>query len=112
VVNEEGIILSSAENYCGKDEERWSRSPEFQIRSMAQTRACAKALRNIYAWIVVMAGFEGTPADEIDEQSIKIELNECSICKAILSKKVKAYSIEKYKVPLCISCQGEKMKNE
>jgi len=39
--------------------------PMFQLRSMAQTRACAKALRNVLAWVVVLAGFKPTPAEEL-----------------------------------------------
>jgi hypothetical protein len=40
--------------------------PMFQLRSMAQTRACAKAFRNVLAWVVVLAGYRGTPAEEVD----------------------------------------------
>jgi hypothetical protein len=40
--------------------------PLFQLRSMAQTRACAKAMRNALAWVVVLAGFRPTPAEELD----------------------------------------------
>ena len=40
--------------------------PMFQLRSMAQTRACAKALRNVLAWVVVMAGYKPTPAEELE----------------------------------------------
>lgn len=39
--------------------------PMFQLRSMAQTRACAKALRNVLAWVVVLAGYKPTPAEEM-----------------------------------------------
>ncbi len=39
--------------------------PLFQLRSMAQTRACAKALRNVLAWVVVLAGYKPTPAEEM-----------------------------------------------
>src|SRR3990167_8087954 len=35
---------------------------------MAQTRASAKALRQILAWVVVLAGFKPTPAEEVSEQ--------------------------------------------
>jgi hypothetical protein len=49
-----------------RDEKNWATKPEFQLRSMAQTRACAKALRNAFAWIPVLAGYEGTPAEEMD----------------------------------------------
>ena len=39
--------------------------PLFQLRSMAQTRANAKALKNRFAWIVVLAGYSATPAEEM-----------------------------------------------
>ena len=39
--------------------------PRFQLRSMAQTRAGAKALRNALAWVVVLAGYRPTPAEEM-----------------------------------------------
>lgn len=39
--------------------------PLFQLRSMAQTRACAKAMRNALAWVVVLAGYRPTPAEEL-----------------------------------------------
>lgn len=40
--------------------------PQFQLRSMAQTRAGAKALRNALGWVVVLAGYKPTPAEEMD----------------------------------------------
>lgn len=40
--------------------------PLFQLRSMAQTRAQSKALRNALAWVVVLAGYRPTPAEEMD----------------------------------------------
>jgi hypothetical protein len=39
---------------------------EFAIASMAQTRAIGKAYRNILAWIIRAAGYEPTPAEEMD----------------------------------------------
>lgn len=41
-------------------------TPLFQLRSMAQTRACAKALRQVFAWVVVLAGYKPTVAEEMD----------------------------------------------
>ena len=41
--------------------------PLFQLSSMAQTRACAKALRNVLSWVVVLAGYRTTPAEEIQD---------------------------------------------
>lgn len=47
--------------------------PLFQLRSMAQTRACAKALRNVLAWVVVLAGYKPNVAEEMtgDEEPAK-----------------------------------------
>lgn len=43
--------------------------PLFQLRSMAQTRAAAKALRNALAWVVVLAGYRPTPAEELPSEA-------------------------------------------
>lgn len=64
----DGMEISAAEAMCLNDEARWGDKPLFQLRSMAQTRACAKALRNILAWVVVLAGYKATPAEEMTEQ--------------------------------------------
>jgi hypothetical protein len=83
-----GQVISSAEAQCCTDEAKWRSRPiyeyeggrrvkvgeepvpSFQLRSMAQTRACAKVLRNVLAWVVVLAGYAPTPAEEMtgDEQ--------------------------------------------
>jgi len=63
-----GTEISAAEAMCLDDEDRWGDRPMFQLRSMAQTRACVKALRNVLAWVVVMAGYAGTPAEEMDSE--------------------------------------------
>lgn len=39
---------------------------EYAILSMAQTRATGKAFRNLLSWIMKAAGFEATPAEEMD----------------------------------------------
>lgn len=62
---ETGRVVSRAEAMCLNDEDRWNKRPLFQIRSMAQTRAGAKALRNCLAWVVVLAGYRPTPAEEM-----------------------------------------------
>lgn len=46
--------------------------PLFQLASMAQTRACAKALRNVLSWVAVLAGYRPTPAEELmDTQTVR-----------------------------------------
>lgn len=39
--------------------------PQHQLRSMAQTRANAKALSNVLRFVPVLAGYKGTPAEEM-----------------------------------------------
>ena len=63
----DGMEISGAEAMCLNDEQNWKIKPLFQLRSMAQTRACAKALRNVLAWVVVLAGYRPTPAEEIQD---------------------------------------------
>ncbi len=60
-----GAVISAAESMCMNDEKNWEKKPLFQLRSMAQTRACAKSLRNVLAWVVVLAGYEPNVAEEM-----------------------------------------------
>jgi len=60
-----GLVIGGAEAYCLRDEANWEQKPWFQLASMAQTRAGAKALRNRLAWVVVLAGYKPTPAEEM-----------------------------------------------
>ena len=48
-----------------KVEDGYTQTPLFQLRSMAQTRACGKALSNLFKWVVVLAGYKPTPAEEM-----------------------------------------------
>ncbi len=66
-----GQVIGGAEAYCMRDEEKWKDKPWFQLASMAQTRAGAKALRNVLAWVVVLAGYRPTPAEEIQGESLQ-----------------------------------------
>lgn len=62
-----GMIVGSAIAYCMRDEPNWQKKPWFQLASMAQTRACSKAFKNVLAWVVVLAGYEPTPAEEMTD---------------------------------------------
>jgi len=64
--NSAGEIVSGAEAICERAEEAWRDREMFQLRSMAQTRACAKVTRNVFAWVMVLAGFSPTPAEEME----------------------------------------------
>lgn len=47
-----------------------TQKPLFQLRSMAQTRASSKVLSLVFKWVVVLAGYNPTPAEEVDEQTV------------------------------------------
>lgn len=85
------LVVSTGNAMCLNDEENWGLRPKyewqgpegarhkvkigevqvplFQLRSMAQTRAQAKALKGPLSWIVAMAGFATTPAEEGDHET-------------------------------------------
>lgn len=65
----DGAIVGAGEAACMKDEPNWARKPDFQLRSMAQTRAGAKACKGKFAWVMVMAGLAPTPAEEMTEDN-------------------------------------------
>jgi len=73
-------VVSVADSQCTNDEPSWAvrtkygkgnepdseiAVPSFQRRSMAQTRACGKALRLAIGFVLGMAGYQETPAEEI-----------------------------------------------
>ena len=113
VKKEDGTIISTAESYCGMDEDNWKGKPLFAVKSMAQTRASAKALRQVYSWVVVLAGYQPKPVEEMDgvNQSAKV-FNEfkCSDCSVGISGKVKEFSEKIHATPLCMACQDKRKK--
>jgi hypothetical protein len=88
-----GNVVSTGEAMCLSDEEKWStrskyewqngpngrekvkvgeeQVPLFQLRSMAQTRAISKTHSNALKWVVVLAGYSPTPAEEVDENTVE-----------------------------------------
>ena len=65
VLDSTGIIVGGAESVCMSDEKQWATKPLYALKSMAQTRAGARALRQILSWVVVLAGYKPTPVEEI-----------------------------------------------
>ena len=68
----DGAIISRASAECGAPDELdrygkpvWANRPRYARRSMAQTRATGKACRLAFSWIMRLAGYEPTPAEEM-----------------------------------------------
>ena len=67
--NQMGTQIGGAPARCMFDEPSWSNKPLAQVASMAGTRAAGKALRIGLSWVVVLAGYNPTPAEEFERDS-------------------------------------------
>jgi len=72
VISASGDVRGSAEASCLYDEDTWAERPFYALRSMAQTRATSKALRLPLGFIMVLAGYEATPAEEVSEDGDRV----------------------------------------
>jgi hypothetical protein len=61
----DGQVVGGASALCGSDEPTWVNRPRYARRSMATTRATGKAFRLSFSWIMKLAGYEPTPAEEM-----------------------------------------------
>jgi len=61
----DGAIVGAAEAQCLRAERNWKDRDDFALRSMAQTRATAKCLRMPLGFVMTLAGYEPTPAEEM-----------------------------------------------
>lgn len=66
-------VIGGASALCSVDERRWSNADEYARRSMAITRATGKAFRLNFSWIMGLAGYEATPAEEMDVIEVETE---------------------------------------
>ena len=69
----DGVLLSQAEGFVGKDEKRWGQADEYACRAMAQTRAISRACRAAFAHVVVLidGGLSTTPAEEVPDSGFE-----------------------------------------
>jgi len=58
-------IIGTGFALCSKEEAKKKTFDEYAILSMAQTRAIGKAYRNLIGWVMKLAGYESTPAEEM-----------------------------------------------
>jgi hypothetical protein len=60
-----GNVVGAAEAECLRTEKTWADRADYALRSMAQTRATSKALRQPLGFVITLAGFDATPAEEM-----------------------------------------------
>ncbi len=63
-------VVGAAEAECLRTERQWKNRDDYALRSMAQTRAVSKALRGPLGFVVTLAGYEATPAEEMTAESL------------------------------------------
>lgn len=68
----DGVVVGGASAICGVDEKRWANAEQYARRSMAFTRAVGKAYRSSFSWIVSLAGYQPTPAEEMPTDEPKV----------------------------------------
>jgi len=106
----DGAIIGRGSAICGMDESTWASRPRYARRSMAITRATGKAFRLGYSWIITLAGYAPTPAEEMTDDVVEGEYTEApeapkvqpkqdygerpfavDVVKQIIQKKIDAY---------------------
>lgn len=127
-------IMGKGFALCSSKESSKKAFDEYAILSMAQTRAIGKASRNLVGWIMKLAGYEGTPSEEMtkfggeivktvdQEQTSKNETPDniiychgarkggCPDGASINNLKQVDFTTSLYKKPLCRNCYKEMQK--
>ena len=65
IYNRKGQPVGVGYAVCSNKEAKKKTFDEYAVLSMAQTRAIGKAYRNKIGWIMKLAGYETTPAEEM-----------------------------------------------
>ena len=96
-----GAIVGAAEAECTRDERAWASRDDFALRSMAQTRATAKALRMPLGFVMTLGGFQATPAEEMTFDSGEREQARAGARAAQPAPAAKKAAMPAVKPPLC-----------
>lgn len=98
----DGACISRASAECGSEDEQdkygkpvWASRPRYARRSMAQTRATAKACRLAFSWIMALAGYQPTPAEEMpDAEPTRISASQHKLLEA----QIRDYGLDRARV--------------
>lgn len=121
----DGKVVGRGFAVCSNKENKKKSFDEYAILSMAQTRAIGKAYRNLIGWVMKLAGYEGTPSEEMVKAGEKMPEArpaqaqpaqkkapvapeaECHECGNELTTAEASFSKKVFKKPLCRGCQAE-----
>ncbi len=74
-----GEVVGAAESECLRTERTWASRDDYALRSMAQTRAVSKALRLPLGFVMQLAGFNPTPAEEMGVELPTVDMSDPDI---------------------------------
>ena len=111
-------VIATGFSLCSDKEQKAGkkvRTDEYAVLSMAQTRAIGKAYRNSIGWVMKLAGYEGTPKEEMQKFGDKDPLMAseakdgpdgekvfiCSKCDEIVDEQVAGFSKKMFGKILC-----------
>lgn len=116
-------VVSTGFAVCSSKESKKRSFDEYAILSMAQTRAIGKAYRNMIGWVMKLAGYEGTPSEEMhkvgethmDSSDPTIHSTADALdyacskkgCGNEITKAEHDFSVKLFKKPLCREHQKE-----
>lgn len=63
----DGRVVGRATSSCTKEEKKRANAPTFELQGMAATRATSRALRGPLGFVMQIAGFQATSAEEMSE---------------------------------------------
>lgn len=86
----EGVVVGSADAMCSRAESTWMNRPDPAVRSMAETRAESRAYRRAVGWIVNIAGYNPTPAEEMPARSDEADRADAPAPAPVASKELRA----------------------
>ena len=98
-----GQLVATGVALCSNFERSKKGFDEYAILSMAQTRAIGKAYRNLLAWLMKAAGFEATPAEEMDFADAKADAR---AVKEEPTKKPKVVEVVAEEIPVEVDRDG------
>ncbi len=67
-VTRSGDVVGGGTSYCMRSESDWRNADVYALAGMAQTRATSRALRQPLGFVMKLAGFSPTPAEEMPSQ--------------------------------------------
>jgi len=61
----DGRVVAAGESQCTRSERTWARRDDYALRSQSQTRSMVRGPRLSFSFIIQLAGYNPTPADEM-----------------------------------------------